>query len=270
MEKTVFFETIKNAVANMGNAVIEEMDRANAPYMGLAIRTPGVPSPVVNLDMLYEMYLDTGSIDKCINRAKDILATKLDTPIDVKDLTNWDKVKGKLYLRLVRTPGKNVYREVEDLFLVPYVQITPDDTTTCGVCSQLIMAWGVDEETVFEQAKSVQETIRPLDIKALGNMLGVKSPFETLIVSTRNGINGASAIFYEGVFEELYDRLGDYYLIPASVHEMLAIAKRNAPPIKDLTEMIEFINATEVDNRDRLANSVYTYDIEKETFRKEI
>ena len=268
MEKTVFFETVKNAVANMGDAVIEEMNKANAPYMGLAIRTPGVPSPVVNLDMLYEMYLDTNSLDRCISKAKEILATKLDTPIDVKDLTNWDKVKGKLYLRLVRTPGKNVYREVEDLFLVPYVQITPDDTTTCGVCSALITAWGVNEETVFEQAKSVQETIRPLKIKELSDMFGIKSPFETLIVSTKNGINGASAIFYEGAFDDLYDRLGEFYLIPASVHEMLALPKSNAPSIKELVEMVTFINATEVENRDRLANSIYTYDFENQKLRK--
>ena len=54
------------------------------------------------------------------------------------------------------------------------------------------------------------------------NPTGAKQ--EPYVVTNAMGINGAAVILYQNVLEKIADRLkGDYYILPSSIHEVLAI-----------------------------------------------
>lgn len=278
MEKSAFCETIKELLSDLGEIVIQNVKKPQGDYTGLFVKVKAGPTPVVDLDGLYEYYYkkEGHDVQTCAAIARDILSTANDempkfTP---KDFLDWDKIKDKLFLRLVRDPSNNIARKVADLFLIACVQVEEDGTSLFGVVPELLDKWGVDEETVFEQAKAVQENIRPLKFECLADVLGInginveKSAGDMTYISVEQGLNGASAIFYDGVFDKLREAVGDFYLIPSSINEFLAIAKTQVPDLKDLADFVKFTNRATVYPRDRLSDSIYEYDFDKGELRK--
>ena len=67
---------------------------------------------------------------------------------------------------------------------------------------------------------------------------------------------GAITVTYDGVDKQLQDLLGDYYLIPSSVHEMIVVSRSNFD-VATLSEMIHDINRTEVQPCDILDDVPY-------------
>lgn len=274
MEKSAFRETIKELLSDLGEIVIQNVKKPQGDYTGLFVKVKSGPTPVVNLDRLYAYYCDERcDVETCAAIARDILSTANDEmpKLNPDDFLEWDKIKDKLFLRLVRDPSNNIARKVADLFLIACVQIEEDGTSLFGVVPELLDKWGVDEDTVFEQAKSVQENIRPLKFGCLPDILGLnveESERDMYLVSVKQNICGASAIFYDGVFDKLREVLGDFYLIPSSINEFLAMAKAKVPDVKELACFVKFTNVANVDPRDRLSDSIYEYDFDKKEFRK--
>lgn len=76
---------------------------------------------------------------------------------------------------------------------------------------------------------------------------------ETLVITTNNGMNGAIALFYNGVLKAL---AGKYYLVPSSIHEWLAVPK-SLMSKEDLTQIIRAVNTAQVAPDERLSDRPY-------------
>lgn len=263
MRKTEFIETIKDMATQFGEVEIQKIEKADGAYTGLAIKVPsGVPTPVVNLDLMYEQYLINDlPIEEVFKQVKKILTMRPDMELKPKDITNWDKARTKLYLRPFGHISGGINQQVEDIYLVPYLELAGNGSAMVRVTPQLINAWGVDEETVFRVARENQEEIRPATITSMSELIGLPAPFPMYVVSTENQAFGASAIFYDGIEEKIRDRMGgDFYILPSSVHEVIVIPRNIEGSIEELEEMVTMINGTAVDECDRLTNSVYVFE----------
>ena len=65
-------------------------------------------------------------------------------------------------------------------------------------------------------------------------------------------------------FEDATEKLdGNFYVLPSSVHEILLLPDRFAPEHQFLKELVQDVNANEVDPKDRLSDNVYHYDAKK-------
>lgn len=73
-----------------------------------------------------------------------------------------------------------------------------------------------------------------------------------MVITNSRGYYGASAIFYDGVLEALKD----YYLVPSSVHEWLAVPKSVADK-EYLAGVIRQVNRTEVSPNEVLSDFPY-------------
>lgn len=269
MEKTEFINAMVEYAEKYGEVLVQDIVRPNVTYTGLLIKKDsGIPSPVVHIEWLYDLF-DSGrlTLDQCYEKVDEILAIKEN--FNTSDILDWLKAKDRLFLKVFGNKPDGIYRKVEDLYLVPYVQVTSDDSAVARVVPALLDKWEVDEGTVFDYAKINQETLRPEKIVSMAEQLGIEEEIPVYVVSTVSGINGAGVIFYEGICEKIKERLGeDFYIVPSSIHEVLVVPKSVSPDIKHLQAMVEFINATEVKEEDRLTNSVYTYDFDTDEFRK--
>lgn len=94
--------------------------------------------------------------------------------------------------------------------------------------------------------------------------LGIAEKPDMIIISTCNRIHGASALLRADVLDAVAKYFGkDFYILPSSVHELIAVSCEDGITTASLKEMVSEVNATEVDEVDILNDNVYRYNAEK-------
>ena len=89
------------------------------------------------------------------------------------------------------------------------------------------------------------------------------------VVTNEMKVNGASALFYPEVMDQLAEKIGgNFFILPSSVHESLVLPDDGSQSIGDLKAMVMEVNATQVDPVDRLSDDVYHYDAQDKVFEK--
>ena len=193
----------------------------------------------------------------------------------MKVLKSSDEIKKNLILYLMPKYNPTVLSEP---FLDMYkgVKIALDGMAIKLTDTLLDMA-GITREEAFEIAE--QRTREGIKVCNMTDMEFLLDGFDfkpieeleinedeepiMLILTNDNQYNGASAIVFNDVLEQIREKLdSDYYIIPSSVHEVLIVRAYNANT-NDINKMIEDVNETQVDPRDRLVNHFYIYSKEK-------
>ena len=92
-------------------------------------------------------------------------------------------------------------------------------------------------------------------------MIAEIPPEQTMwVISNEKGINGAASMLYENELHELAENLeSDLYILPSSVHEVLAVSTELTDP-EELAQMVAEVNMQKVALEERLSNQVYHYD----------
>ena len=185
----------------------------------------------------------------------------------------------KLFVRFV---GKNsplhdeltLQREIAPgLRLAPSVMLPEGDSVrgAAALSPRVMEHLSLDEDTVFARAIENSAKLLPPVIMPLHEMLGAPSlgPNGPIAVTNREGFLGASVLVYPGVIEELTERCGGaFYILPSSIHEVLALPMSSEFDVADLTNMVRSINAGMLDSSDILSDSVYRYDPDTNTFEE--
>ena len=89
------------------------------------------------------------------------------------------------------------------------------------------------------------------------------------VVTNQQRIDGAGALFYPEVMDNLGELLGqDYFILPSSIHEMLVLPDNGEVSADELRMMVTEVNATQVAPAERLTNDVYHFDTKEHVFEK--
>ncbi len=92
------------------------------------------------------------------------------------------------------------------------------------------------------------------------NQLTYDNNCEMYVLTNSLGINGASAILYNGLIEEFANKTkSNLYILPSSIHEVIIMPYVDEYDIEELKQMVREINATQVPRGDVLSDSVYVY-----------
>ena len=87
------------------------------------------------------------------------------------------------------------------------------------------------------------------------------------VATTEREMYGAGVLAVPSFFDDAAEKLdGNFYVLPSSVHEILLLPDRFAPEPQLLKEMVQDVNANEVDPKDRLSDNVYHYDAKERIF----
>ena len=71
---------------------------------------------------------------------------------------------------------------------------------------------------------------------------------------------GAACLLYPDVLSDFAARLdSDLYILPSSIHEVILLARKNAPEQSALSEMVRQVNEADVPLCDQLSDRVYCY-----------
>ena len=83
------------------------------------------------------------------------------------------------------------------------------------------------------------------------------------VVTNSCQINGAVSMLFEDILHGLAEKTGtDLYILPSSVHEVIAVPADIGSP-ETLAEMVEEVNLGQVPLNERLSNQVYYYEKEQ-------
>ena len=273
---------------------IRPVDKVNRTLDGLSIRVneQGMNiSPTIYVNHMYEDYVTTENLNATLERAAEgfMKAMEQKESINVNELTNAECAKDKIVFQLINTEQNKEmlanmpHREFKDLSVIyrMVVKIDGEGIASTPVHNGLADTLGFTEEQLFKLAAENTKRLLPPVVKSMNDvmreifmkdgmpheiadmMLGEMPPEQQMyVISNNKGINGAVSMLYEDGLHELAEKLGsDLYIMPSSIHEVIAVSTDLGNP-NELAAMVAEINMDQVALDERLSNQVYHYDKE--------
>jgi len=248
--------------------------------------------PCFYTDELYESYRngenEVGLAEHMVNI---VLNECENVRREVQKYLTKEWISEHLFLRLIQIEKNRewleeaVYVTYLDLAAVVYV-LTEDDET--GVKSFLLpkSAWdmlevGTAEEYFSELSENTArlfpdklwaiETISEEGDEECYNIFKlteesgeVMDGDRLYVLSNHRKINGAAAILYPGILEQIYEGFsGNFFVIPSSVHEVLLIKETKEEEEMFLNRMVGTVNESQVEPEEVLSDHVYYYSAER-------
>lgn len=245
--------------------------------------------PAIPLDKRYEEVMAQIRSKSTVieHMANEIAETALyaiaNIPDTVKAMTEetsrmeWDSIKDKLSFRVLEVKrnkkylADKVYKDLGcGLAAVPEILYLSEDGVGCASLPiGAVKEMNMSGEEVIEQAmknmpKISHVTLSNLESKivgASGNILeGTEEPGSGLLVlSTQEECHGASALFIDGMKDKIHEIIGDYYIIPSSIDEIL-VTSCNGINFENIQNTVLAANQNYVAPQNILSDEVYFYD----------
>lgn len=222
--------------------------------------------------------------DKFIEIAK---ANFIDSnEIDLSMLNDWNRAKDRLYLCMSYrcTLNSNVYTKPFLADIVQYIRVRienalPDESLVASVAvtrdlaQQWSEAYNLEAGEIFDiaQANSQGNYI----VQDLWEIFGdgqsdLDIPqAEMLILSNEERTHGATVLTDIETLNKASDILGgDFYIIPSSVHEVMAVKVRDGVNAEQLRTRVQEVNDNELEPKELLSYSVFFYERSSETVKQ--
>lgn len=142
---------------------------------------------------------------------------------------------------------------------------------TAAITNQMCERLGITVEELDEAAtknkkefniRSMQEVMREMLGQQADYLCGDEDEMPMYVITNSEKCYGACAMTYTSLLKGLADKLdSDLYILPSSVHEVLAIPTSVGDP-EQLTSMVCEVNNTQVQADEVLSNHAYKYDRE--------
>lgn len=196
------------------------------------------------------------------------------------EFKSYEEIKERLRVRLMDTKAhanilqKTVHAPVGcGLALAAYIKL-PYEVAEGGIANVPIGMAQIDDvgpERIMEDAKNGSITNAKPRLCAMSNIFfgnkgenllekGNAAEDVLYVLTTEDGLLGASTFFYPGIKERIADVMGrDYFVLPSSVHEVLILPDKGQMEPKELLQMVKSINEAEVAPKDRLCDRVFKY-----------
>ena len=249
--------------------------------------------PALNITEAYRNYEQGTEIGEILDKlAETRVHATLPGEITREDIMDYGSAKGRIYPRLVNTAANAEYLadkphcEVEDLSLLFAVRVHEDSQgfAEAIVNDDLAGMWGVDASELRETAMANLSQKEPFFANIEEVLFGggvTHMPHEEFchiedispddysmpfyVLSNAQKTKGAVMAMDPKTMGQITDKLGDVYVIPSSVDEVLVVPKDQVDDVSRLAEMVTQVNADAVAPQDQLSNNVYEYDAENQT-----
>ena len=297
------FDTFKESILNhlrdylpeeYGDARIkvEEVTKLDKTYRALSVCRKGSNIiPMIDLDGLYERFCEeSGSLLEKITRGiAEGVVREIRWKESMQDdfYLDYETARKRLFIRvsdaeLNRKMLEDLpHRVIEGLALTCHLFFVSEDRHlyTTAVTRSLCGDYGISEEELMEEAlrnspkvfpprfQPLEERIRELEGEAEVIRISPQPGPKLYELTNREQINGASALFYPGMMEEIAHRLEDsYFILPSSVHEVMILPEGEGADPGILKEIVRGANMQCLGDGDRLSDNVFHYDMKAKRF----
>lgn len=203
-------------------------------------------------------------------------------------ISKFDSVKGCIYPRIINhKSNKELLKDVpHSKFLdLAVIYVINFPTGSENLASAVIHNahreyWGVTTSQIRNEAyKNLDKKEEEFRFTSLNEFLaGMMIPFfdsmteeekkakiEDLpdsplrIITNKEKSYGANVLLSDNFLEKVRAEIGDYYILPSSVHEIMVMPVGDET-VEELNGLIEEVNATQVDDTEVLSSHAYLYD----------
>ena len=254
------------------------IEKNNSTYReGIGFRRSGQHNgPIVYWDDILAHCGEECDDDTMVDCIIDIVTPYLDLNTDPQEIYCWEKSKDRVLPKLINAERNQerlenlVHRKYLDLAETYCTKMTVGDSQQgyVEVTREMLEEWGIDQETLERQAaenmKAQGYRLYSME-EMLGSFMPAKIDTETekvplQILTNREGILGAAILANPEFLKEVIgDKMGDCYLLPSSVHELIVCPVEAWIEVEELREVVVEVNKTLVKEEEILSNSVYEF-----------
>ena len=251
------------------------------------------------------------SMNGILTRMADTYATAAENDIAksaediVKNITDYEETKDKIVPRVVnREANEERLKEMphkdvgDDLAVTYHVDLgnDGDGSMSVAISNQMMEKYGVSVDELHDQACANMENISPTQIRSMRDTLMElmvpgfadmtpeerdKTAYEMgfdgseqdamYVISNSGKTFGAAALLDSDALDKIQEQIGEFYILPSSVHECILVPKTEEMNLETLENMVQEVNATQVAPNEKLSDHVYAYDSEtKEIYRADL
>ena len=270
--------------------VIRKVNKTNREVDGLnMLDIPGLKNATLTLYVndLYEKYEKTGDYEEVARMAaetKEYGIKSFNSQIK-EECLDTSKLKDKVFFSLINAEQNREllntvpHREFEDLAIVYRWNIGAgsDGVYTNLVDNDLAKKEGLTENDLYNAANKNTKELFPVLVKNMNEFISeimfgdselsgeMEEEFKEVMMETQDErsmyvitneskLFGATSMLYEETLYELAEKIGsDLYILPSSIHEVIAVSADFGSP-DEWAEMVYESNMDQVDINDRLSN----------------
>ena len=288
------------------NVIINDVIKNNDTHLsGLVIRNDesGI-APTIYLEDFYNKYQGGESMDYILDHISFIYQEAMENGLDidtkeaVQSITDYEETKGKIVPRVVNLESNEErlkgmpHTKMGDLAVTYHVALGRNEggEMSVAISNEMFNRYGVTVDELHEKACENMKEISPTSfetmVETLANLMipgyedmtpdekaDARQQFDMpdpgmYVLSNSSKSFGAAAILDTETMDKIEAEVGDFYILPSSVHETLIVPIRENMELSDLEAMVQEVNATQVAPNEVLSDHVYKYDSQnKEIYR---
>ncbi len=242
-------------------------------------------SPTIYLEQFYERYQEGEKMSEVLAKIADLrVSREINEKFDTEQITDFERIKDKIVPKLVNRAWNaeqlkdRVHTDMGDLSVTYHILLQQDfvGNASVAVTNQIMQMWSIDVESLHEMAiknmrRLTPSTFDPMS-KVIASMmdeetaelLAKESPTEEMmfVLSNKSRMNGATAVLDEEIMHTVAKTLGEFIILPSSIHELIIIKGSDDMDTGMLKQMICEVNAGEVAQDERLSDHPYRYSTE--------
>ena len=88
---------------------------------------------------------------------------------------------------------------------------------------------------------------------------------QMIVLTSDNKIQGSNALLSSEALDHVHDMIGDYVVLPSSIHEVICVPITGDMTPEDMREMVREVNMWQVAPEERLSDQIFKYDGQKLT-----
>lgn len=242
-------------------------------------------APTIYIEPYFEAYKNGVDMKEIVKKILEAYGSAPGQGVDMSFFRNFSTVKIRLCMKLVnRERNAELLSEVPhrgflDMSVVYYVDYYNPriGAGTIQVYNTHMEMWDVTEEDLWEVACINTPIQKPGRIESMRDILTetfarqengdsecrscvVKSPMPMLVITNTDRVNGAAVVLYRGMLKQAAEEIGsDLFILPSSLHEVLAIPVIGEYDVAELKAMVMDVNRNVLQQEDVLADNVYIY-----------
>lgn len=245
-------------------------------------------APQIYLNKYFDGYnVDNFQWEDIINEILHIITNSDVGNFDISDLTDINKVRDKIYIRLINTELNTEYladkphTDIEDLSIIYAIELNLNDKGegSVPITDNLLANLGITKNELHDIAmtnlsksnavfKSMRDTMMDImlaegyDKEFIDMMIPDDDTNPQMYVLTnKKKLYGANLILNKATMDNIYDTLdGGFVIIPSSIHEVIILPfNENTMDADSLKSMIQEVNGSSLSANEVLSNHPYIY-----------
>jgi hypothetical protein len=243
-------------------------------------------NPIIYPETFYDDYKKKLiTIDKIKFQIKYILleeSKRVNNDFNANDILDYNLVKNKIIPQIINMKNveeKNICiplnEDIGIIFRLIIDEIKNDSFNSAIVNTRLLTKWNINSFELYKDAlNNIKKNIFLADMNDLIingmnykpslnyddylDHINAKELFQ-LVVTTNYKLYGAAVILDNNLMELIYNKIGKYYIIPSSIHEIIIFPKEKGS-LKDIKKIVMDVNSNTVEEKDFLSNEIYEWE----------